>query len=105
MLELMMPISDHLKRLRLAAGLTQQALATKAGLSMSAIIHIEKGRIPDPRGSTLKALAGALGVTVDALLSDEGAEGQADAEQPEAPPAEQGEPERPKKPRKGKGGK
>ena len=84
--ELLMPIGDRLKRLRTAAGLTQQALATKAGLSMSAVIHIEKGRIPDPRGSTLKALAGALGVTVDELLSDE----------PEAPPVEG---EQPKEPR------
>jgi transcriptional regulator with XRE-family HTH domain len=79
MVEAIMPIGDRLKRLRTAAGLTQQALATKAGLSMSAIIHIEKGRIPDPRGSTLKALAGALGVTVDELLSED---------EPEAPPAE-----------------
>jgi DNA-binding XRE family transcriptional regulator len=89
--EVIMPIGDRLKRLRTAAGLTQQALATKAELSMSAIIHIEKGRIPDPRGSTLKALAGALGVTVDELLSE--VEG-------EAPPADQGGP---KKPRRGRG--
>jgi DNA-binding XRE family transcriptional regulator len=66
-----MAIKDRLKRLRTAAGLTQQALATAAGLSISAVIHIEKGRIPDPRGSTLKALASALGTTVDALLADD----------------------------------
>jgi len=88
-----MPLKDRLKRLRKAANLTQQALATQAGLSMSAVIHMEAGRIPDPRGSTLKALAGALGVTVDALLSED---------EPETPPAGQAEP--PKKPRKGKGG-
>ena len=93
MLGFLMPLKDRLKQLRKAAGLTQQALAVKAGLSMASIIHMEAGRTDDPRASTLKALAGALGVTVDELLSDE----------PEAPPADQGEPERPRKRRKGRG--
>jgi transcriptional regulator with XRE-family HTH domain len=67
MLVLDMPISDRLKELRNKAGMTQQALATVAGLSISAIIHIEAGRIPDPRLSTLQALARALGCKVDDL--------------------------------------
>jgi transcriptional regulator with XRE-family HTH domain len=93
-----MPISERVKRLRAAAGLTQQALATNAGLSMSAVIHIEKGRIPDPRGSTLKALARALGTTVDELLADDDA-----GEQPAVSEMEP-EPEPPKRGRgKGKG--
>jgi transcriptional regulator with XRE-family HTH domain len=85
---LLMPIGDRLKRLRKAAGMTQQALATAAGLSMSAIIHIEAGRIPDPRLSTLKALARALGVTLDELGSNGGepAEGSAPEPPPEEPP-------------------
>ncbi|HEX5270530.1 MAG TPA: helix-turn-helix transcriptional regulator, partial [Gemmataceae bacterium] len=62
-----MPIKDRLKQLRMAAGLTQQALAMRAGLSISAVVQIELGRIPDPRGSTLKALARAIGTTVDHL--------------------------------------
>jgi transcriptional regulator with XRE-family HTH domain len=56
---------------RQAAGLTQQALAVKTGLSVSAVGRFEAGRFPDPRASTLKALAKALGVTLDALVSDE----------------------------------
>jgi transcriptional regulator with XRE-family HTH domain len=82
-----MPIKDRLKQLRKAADLTQQALATKAGLSMSAVIHIEKGRIPDPRASTVKALARALGVTTDELLFDEGEDEPAASPEPEPPPA------------------
>lgn len=70
MLELLMPIGDRLKELRKASGLTQQALATAAGLSMSLVIHLEAGRITDPRASTLRALAKALGTTVDGLLAD-----------------------------------
>jgi transcriptional regulator with XRE-family HTH domain len=65
-----MPIGERVKRLRQQRGLTQQALAMKAGLSISAVIHIERGRIPDPRGSTLLALARGLGTTVDDLLSE-----------------------------------
>jgi transcriptional regulator with XRE-family HTH domain len=71
MLELLMPIKDRVRQLRKAAGLTQQTLAVKAGLSMSAVVQIESGRIPDPRVSTLKALAVALGVSLDELAFDE----------------------------------
>jgi transcriptional regulator with XRE-family HTH domain len=90
--EAIMPIGDRLKQLRTAAKLTQQALAVKAGLSVSAVIHIEAGRVPDPRVRTIQAIARALGVTVDEIISEE--EGEA---------LDQTEPERPKKPRRGKG--
>jgi transcriptional regulator with XRE-family HTH domain len=76
-----MPIGDRLERLRTAAGMTQQALATKAGLSRSVVIHIEAGRIPDPRLSTLPVLAGALGVSVAELIGEE------EVEPPAEPPA------------------
>jgi transcriptional regulator with XRE-family HTH domain len=62
-----MPIADKLKKLRADAGLTQMQLAVKAELSMSVISSIEQGAIPDPRVSTLKALAKALGCTLDDL--------------------------------------
>jgi transcriptional regulator with XRE-family HTH domain len=90
MVEVVMPLKDRVRELRKAAGLTQQALATKAGLSVSVVQHIERGAIPDPRSSTAKALARALGATVDELLSDD-----------EAPPAGQGKLES-KKPRRGR---
>ena len=88
-LDLIMPIKDRLKQFRTAAQLTQQELAVQAGLSISAVIHIEAGRVSDPRVSTLTALAKALGVTVDALLGEN---------VPAPPPAG----DKPKKPR-GKG--
>jgi transcriptional regulator with XRE-family HTH domain len=69
MLEVVMPLKDRLLELRKAAGLTQQALAFKAGLSISVVVHIERGRIPDPRVSTVRAIAGALGCKVDDLLA------------------------------------
>jgi transcriptional regulator with XRE-family HTH domain len=66
-----MPIKDKVKELRTAAGLTQQALAEKARLSISAVVHIEAGRIPDPRISTLRKLAQALEVSLDELAGEE----------------------------------
>lgn len=49
---------------RKAAGLTQAQLAAKAGLRVATLSDIEGGKI-DPRLSSLKALAGALGVDID----------------------------------------
>ncbi len=56
---------NHLKQLREAAGLTQFELAVKAGLNLSAITQIESGRRRSPRIDTCRAIAVALGVTVD----------------------------------------
>ena len=83
-----MPIADKLKQLRADAGLTQMQLAVKAGLSMSVISSIEQGSIPDPRVSTLHALAKALGVPLDALAPDD------------EPPAEPEPPKPTRKPKK-----
>lgn len=69
-----MPIANVLRRLREAAEMTQQQLAVAAGLSVSAVSQIEQGTNTDPRMSTLKALARALGVTVDELTRDNGTE-------------------------------
>jgi transcriptional regulator with XRE-family HTH domain len=80
--EIVMPFKDRLKQLRNAAGLTQQALAYHAGLSIASIIALEAGRTPNPRMKTLKALAKALGVTVDALVTEEGEESPPDPGEP-----------------------
>jgi transcriptional regulator with XRE-family HTH domain len=62
-----MPIKDKLRELREAANLTQMELAVKAGLSTSVISQIEQGTNTDPRMNTLKAVAQALGVSLDTL--------------------------------------
>jgi transcriptional regulator with XRE-family HTH domain len=61
-------LAARLRQLREARKLTQQALATAAGLSVSQITHIEQGRTTDPRMSTLRALAKALVVSLDELI-------------------------------------
>ncbi len=67
-------------RLRAAKGLTQQAVADAVGISQPHLANIESGR-DGPSVATLRALARALGVTVDSLLQ----EGPPDA--PGRPPA------------------
>jgi predicted ATPase/DNA-binding XRE family transcriptional regulator len=49
-----------LRRLRIAAGYSQEALAERAGLSVDAIAALERGRRSRPRAFTLGVLAGAL---------------------------------------------
>ncbi|HEX6800073.1 MAG TPA: AAA family ATPase [Ktedonobacterales bacterium] len=51
-----------LRRYRLAAGLTQEELAEKAGLSVNAISALERGISRAPRHDTVTLLAGALGL-------------------------------------------
>ena len=63
-------LGTRLRRLRTAAGLTQQDLASQAGLSMSAVTQMELGKRSDPKLSTLRALAGVLGVSVVELIDD-----------------------------------
>jgi predicted ATPase/DNA-binding CsgD family transcriptional regulator/DNA-binding XRE family transcriptional regulator len=53
---------DMLRRLRSAAGLSQEELAARAGLSRNGISNLERGRHPAPRLETLRLLADALGL-------------------------------------------
>jgi transcriptional regulator with XRE-family HTH domain len=64
------PLGKNLRRLRKAAGMTQQELAVAAGLNASIVAQIEQGRNTDPRASTLLALARALSTTVDELFRE-----------------------------------
>lgn len=57
----------RLKKLRAERGMTQEALAEKAGLSRSYIARLELGQ-QDPTLGTLEKLAKALKVTVGELV-------------------------------------
>jgi len=71
-----------LKRARLAAGLTQEGLAERAGLSAKAVSDLERGPARTPQLDTVARLAGAL------ALDREGRAGLlAAARPPAAPPA------------------
>ncbi|MER6811694.1 BTAD domain-containing putative transcriptional regulator [Spirillospora sp. NPDC000708] len=58
-------LRDVLRALRAEAGLTQQELASLAGLSLAAVRDLEQGRRTRPRRRSLAALAGALGLDSD----------------------------------------
>ncbi|CAN5808736.1 hypothetical protein BH24CHL3_BH24CHL3_03150 [soil metagenome] len=51
---------SHVRNLRIAVGLTQEALADKSGLSPNAISAIERGKRRNPYPHTVLALAEAL---------------------------------------------
>jgi transcriptional regulator with XRE-family HTH domain len=58
-----------LRRLREAQGLTQRALAKRAKVTGAYIAMLETGAKRNPSLATLRALAKALGVSVEALIT------------------------------------
>ena len=54
--------AEHLRRLREAAGLTQEELAERAGLTGKAVGALERGARRHPYPHTVRALADALGL-------------------------------------------
>lgn len=65
-------LSERIAELRKERGLTQEQLGQLVGVSAQAVSKWEKGGAPDVE--LLPALAGRLGVTVDALFGREGGE-------------------------------
>lgn len=55
-------LGERLRRQRVEAGLTQEELAQKSGLSVRAISDMERGRTRRPRRSTLSQIVAALDV-------------------------------------------
>lgn len=62
-------IGARLRAARERAGLSREALAFHSGVSWSAIAQVEAGRRTNLRPSTLSALAGVLGLTIDYLVA------------------------------------
>ena len=61
-------LGDRIRAFRAAQGLTQDALAARAGLHRVHVTQIEGGRYPSPRLDTLRRLTKALGVSLTELL-------------------------------------
>lgn len=62
-------LDSRLRAARERRGLNREALAFHSGVSWSAIAQVEAGRRTHLRPGTLQALARALGVTIDYLVS------------------------------------
>ncbi|MEQ4304093.1 tetratricopeptide repeat protein [Plantactinospora sp. B6F1] len=58
-------LPSTLREFRERAGLTQQELADRAGLSVGGLRDLEQGRVAAPRSTTLRRLADALGLSAE----------------------------------------
>jgi len=63
-------LGKSLQVARKKAGMTQQQLCQKAGLSYSTLAKIERGAIRAPSVFTIQNIAGALGVTLASLVGE-----------------------------------
>lgn len=63
-------LGKALQNARKAAGLTQQELCQKSGLSYSTLAKIERGAIKSPSIFTIQSIAAALGTDLNNLLGD-----------------------------------
>ena len=63
-------LSKRIRRLRETAGMTQQALASAAGIGRVTLVRIESGE-QTPKYQTLSAIARALEKTVGEILVGE----------------------------------
>jgi transcriptional regulator with XRE-family HTH domain len=62
------PEGERIRRLRLRAGMSQESLAQRVGVTSRTIWRLENGPNFNPRLETLRALAEALGVPLKELL-------------------------------------
>src|ERR1700716_2463025 len=65
------PFSELLRRHRAAAGLTQEEVAERAGMSIRGLSDLERGLRRVPQRHTVSQLADALGLTADARTTFE----------------------------------
>jgi predicted ATPase/transcriptional regulator with XRE-family HTH domain len=83
------PFGTLLRRYRIAAGLSQEALAERAGLGANTIASLERGRRTAPRLTTTGLLADALGLAPDdratLLAAAVGTQAPSPAQEPVAP--------------------
>ena len=61
-------LSKNLKKLREAAGLSQDQMARKAGIPYSTYLKIENGVTPNPSIQTVLNIAEALEISLDELV-------------------------------------
>ena len=68
-MELIEVVAGRVRELRRAAGLEEQELARRAGISLQTVSNLETGRLRDLKLSTLSKIAAALSVSPEELLS------------------------------------
>jgi transcriptional regulator with XRE-family HTH domain len=63
-------IGDRIRAVRKGAGLTQEEVARRSGLTLKAVGEVERGEVQDPHISSLASIARALRVEVTDLLRE-----------------------------------
>lgn len=66
-----MDIGGRVREARKRSGLSQEALARRAGVTLAAIGQLERGVSTDPHYSTLAGIAAATGTTIATLVGEE----------------------------------
>jgi len=84
-------IGDKVRATRKAAGISQEEVARRAGVSLNVINRLERDVILDPHYSTLRGIASALGIPVEDLVREPALAGNAEAPGARSTPYEVGE--------------
>jgi transcriptional regulator with XRE-family HTH domain len=71
-------IGDKVRATRKAAGISQEEVARRAGVSLNVINRLERSVILDPHYSTLRGISSALGVPVEDLVREPALAGKAE---------------------------
>jgi transcriptional regulator with XRE-family HTH domain len=79
-------IGDRIREARKAAGLTQEDVARRAGLTLKAVGELERSEVQDPHISSLAKISRALGVEVADLLREPAVLSKPEAPQETGPP-------------------
>lgn len=69
-------LADRIRKLRKAAGISQEQLAYRAGVTAAVVRNLEQGHVDNPEWRTMRAIARVLGASLDdlAAAADEPAE-------------------------------
>lgn len=63
------PLGKRIEDLAVRQGMTMEQLAAAASIPVSTLYRVTTGETPDPRVSTVQAIATALRITVDRLIA------------------------------------
>ena len=61
-------IANNIRKIRQEKGISQDRLSKLADLSLNTVVNVESGANPNPTIETIRKIAKALNISIDALL-------------------------------------